>query len=539
MKLKTHHLVLAAFVGGCGLGVSFPFTGSFFPLAFVALVPLLVANFHIQQSATKRPILLQIVVGLIYFLPFNAIATWWVYNASPGGAYMAILANSLLMVLPFSLMGWISHQLGEKKGRYAFLIFWLCFEFLHYRWELSWPWLNLGHILGTAPKLIQWYAYSGVSGGTLWIIGVNLVVYAIVRNCLLKREPLRQQTPYLVLSAAVITVPVAVSLTMYYRYEESTDPVQITIVQPNIEAYREKFVLPVDFQIDKMLSAATKKMTPSTDLILFPETAIPYGIDEKTIDDHPTIQRLKNFVRQHHNTPLLTGADTYRFWDEKPSPTSWLHRSGRWYENYNTALMIQTRLPISIRHKSKLVLGSEKLPFIDWFPFLGKYAVELGGTSGALGTGKMTTNFTSKGVSYAPLICYESVYGDYVASHVRKGASVLSVMTNDGWYKNTPGHRQHRLFSQIRAIENRRSVARSANTGISCFIDQRGEVISELGWDNYGAIQTEINQNKHLTFYTRYGDIIGRVAAFLSIFLGLYSLTERLKKTKIGSKKKR
>ena len=200
--------------------------------------------------------------------------------------------------------------------------------------------------------------------------------------------------------------------------------------------------------------------------------------------------------------------------------------------------MIQPHVPLDIYHKSKLVLGGEKLPFISMFPFLEKYSVELGGTSGLLGVGEKPKVFEAKGVSYAPLICYESVYGDFASHFVKQGANIICIITNDGWWRDTPGYKQHRMFSQIRAIENRRSVARSANTGISCFIDQRGEIISELGWNEYGALQAELNQNEEFTFFTRYGDFIGRLSVFLTLAMLLYTAVEMLRKKGVLNKKR-
>jgi apolipoprotein N-acyltransferase len=153
-----------------------------------------------------------------------------------------------------------------------------------------------------------------------------------------------------------------------------------------------------------------------------------------------------------------------------------------------------------------------------------------------LGRGNEPKVFEARGVKYAPLICYESVYGDYASMFVRKGADILCVITNDGWWQDTPGYKQHRMFSQIRAIENRRSVARSANTGISCFIDQKGQIIEELGWNEYGAMNQKLNKNTDFTFFTKYGDIIGRLSVFLTIAMLLYAIVERIKKTGVISK---
>ncbi len=534
MKLKVLHLFLLSILGGLLLGLSFPFTGGLFPLVFIAIVPLIIVNAEINK-ASKGKFLLRLGTNYIYFLIFNVVTTWWIYHASEGGMYMAVLANSILMILPFFLAGFVTKHLGENKGLLALMVFWMCFEFLHFRWELSWPWLNLGHVFGNSPKLIQWYEYSGVMGGTLWVLVMNVIIYIVLRNVKIKGESLKIQTPNLLFAGLALVIPIISSLVIYYGYEEKKDPVNITVVQPNIEAHTEKFTLPTEFQLFKILSAAKEKIADETDLIVCPETAIPYGMTESSLDSNQSILLLMDFLNDQGKLSMLIGADTYEFFDSKQSVASRPYLN-QWYENYNTALMLQPNVPIAKYHKSKLVLGGEKLPFISMFPFLEEYSVELGGTSGLLGVGDEPVVFEAKGVVYAPLICYESVYSDYASMFVRKGAQVLCVITNDGWWKDTPGYKQHRMFSQIRAIENRRSVARSANTGISCFIDQRGEIISELGWNEYGALQAEINKNDEITFFTKYGDFIGRIACYLSIAMLIYAIVERLKKTGVWSK---
>lgn len=536
MDLKVYQLFLLSILSGVLLGVSFPFTGGMFPLVFVAFVPFLIVNYQLNKQKIKGRILIRFFCNYFGFVLFNLIATWWIYYASEGGAIMAVLANSLLMAATMGVFGFLSRQLGENRGIFSFLVIWLAFEHVHYYWDLSWPWLNVGHHLGNQLYLIQWYEYSGVAGGSMWILTINIITYIIIRNVFFEKESWKIQTPNLIFAGLVIIIPVVSSLIIYHTYEEKVDPVDVVIVQPNVEANTEKFVLPVTEQLNKMFRVVSPTITNKTDLVVCPETALPWSKNEENLDDHMHIFMIKQFIASHYDVPWLIGADTYAVFDEWQSTAS-IKYGSQWAENYNTALMVYSDLPLTQYHKAKLVLGGEKLPFVDHFPFLAEYSVELGGTSGLLGSGKEPLNFDAKGVTYAPLICYESVYGDYVSGFVRKGAQILCVITNDGWWDDTPGYKQHRMFSQIRAIENRRSLARSANTGISCFINQKGEIISELGWNEYGALHETINKNEEFTFFSKYGSIIGRIASYLALAMMLYGVVTRLKKIGVIAEK--
>ena len=126
-----------------------------------------------------------------------------------------------------------------------------------------------------------------------------------------------------------------------------------------------------------------------------------------------------------------------------------------------------------------------------------------------------------------PLICYESIYGDIIS---QKNPDFLCVITNDGWWKNTAGYKQHFQYSRLRAIEHRKYVVRSANTGISGLIDNRGNVICQTNWDEKIAFTSYLDYVKSRTFYNIYGDYIGRISVFVFIiFLIINIIKSRIK----------
>ena len=161
------------------------------------------------------------------------------------------------------------------------------------------------------------------------------------------------------------------------------------------------------------------------------------------------------------------------------------------------------------------------MPFIGDLPFFKGLILDMGGAPGlSLGTQKERSVFTSNhGVSVAPMICYESIYGDFVTDFVKNGANILFVLTNDGWWDNTAGHVQHMHLSRLRAIETRRSVVRCANTGISCFIDPWGQVYDQLDYEKEDVLTNTASISSELTFYVQYGDLIGRVSLLITFLL--------------------
>ncbi len=174
------------------------------------------------------------------------------------------------------------------------------------------------------------------------------------------------------------------------------------------------------------------------------------------------------------------------------------------------------------------------MPLIHYLPFIENFAIDLGGTVGSLGMNPDQTPFSiNDNLKIAPVICYESVYGEFLNRFIQNGANVIFVITNDGWWGNTAGHRQHMLFSVLRAIETRRSVARSANTGISCFINQRGDISQRTDYWVPAVIREKINANDKITFYVKYGDYIGRIFMLVAGLFLLLTISTAMRKRNI------
>ena len=247
----------------------------------------------------------------------------------------------------------------------------------------------------------------------------------------------------------------------------------------------------------------------------------------------PDIQMIREFLAAYPRAAYVTGIQCFRQClpgKKISSNAREIPGTGLYYESFNAAIQLDSTHNVPIYIKSKLVVGVEKMPYAKYLKFLEKLTLKLGGTMRGWGTqdyrGVFYSAIDSTGVS--PIICYESVYGEFVTGYVKNGANLLFVVTNDGWWGDTPGYHQHNSYSSIRAIETRRSIARSANTGISCLINQRGEVLQKLTWWKRGAIKGTLNANDKLTYYVKNGDYIGRSARFFALLIALYYLTRSI-----------
>ena len=514
------------------MSLSFPEIGNLNLVMGIAWVPLLLMENKLQGQ--KRAGLKVFFLAYLAFLIYNIHTTYWIYFADPTASILAFGANSLLMSITFWLYYFTKKHVGEKQGYIGFIFFWLAFEYHHYNWDLSHPWLTLGNVFANLPALVQWYEWTGVLGGSLWLLITNLLIFGLI---IIKNEEVQQHKRvriFFITLGLWILIPSSYSLIRYASYKEKSQPIEVIVAQPNTDAYEEKFgknMLTFEQQLDSVVRPAAALITNKTDFVLGPETAIPFEFLESDFrKGQPYYDYLDSAMRSWKGPDLLIGASTYSFFTNRNSPASKETQDGRFWESYNTSVHMSTLKSPMFVHKSKLVLGVEKIPFIGALPFMESLAMDMGGSSGTLGIEKAAINFERKGIYFAPLICYESIYGDWVASFVRTGAQVIFIITNDGWWRDTPGYKQHFQFARLRALETRRSIARSANTGSSGFINQRGDVIQKSNYDKKLALKATINLNKELTVYTIHGDLIGRISWFATILILILAAVKFMRK---------
>jgi len=537
--MKTIFLLLLSILSGVLLSISWPANG-FTPLIFVALVPL----FFIQQYVGDHNKKGMFWYSWLAFLIWNVTTTWWIWNSTPGGAVTAFILNSLFTAVVFQLYHLSKKKLFDnQRGLFILVFYWVTWEYFHMNWDLTWSWLNLGNVFASKHTWIQWYEYTGSLGGTVWILVTNIIIYNIISGLLKKAGSVKIIISGVEL-ALIIAVPIIFSLYIYNNYIEEKNPVDVIVVQPNIDPYTQQYSLSYREILDRNLDLTSKLITDSTDFVLFPESALQEDIWEKRIDRSISLRLLRRVVEKYPNTAFVVGATTYELillGEKKTNAARKFTNSLDHYYAFNTAILIENEQDYQLHHKSKLTPGVEIMPSWWFLKPIEKLAIDLGGTTGTLGRDANFVSFLKikDSIGASPIICYESVYGEFVANSVKLGAGLIFVITNDGWWGNTPGYKQHFLFSVLRAIENRRSVARSANTGISAFINQRGDVIQQTSYWKTAVIKQTLNANYNQTYYTENGDYIARVSAFVSALLILIAFTQGyLKRKSIGSKQK-
>lgn len=532
MSKTLKHLILSL-SSGIALGISWP-TQGLTPLIFIALIPLLYLESLIREDHTKRKGLRLFGYSYLSFLVWNLITTWWLYNSTLFGMLFANLCNSFFYALIFLLFYWSKGRLPLRSAHLFLVSLWLSFEKLHLIWDFSWTWLNFGNVFSENIYWIQWYEYTGSFGGSLWVLSLNLWLFSI-----LKKQDFRLSKsliPNLVPPLLLLALPIVFSLYLYQRVETPERSIEVVLIQPNIDPYSTKYQLTNTTLLEQFWIQSKPYLSQNTDYVLTPETYFAEGYGEE-LSQYPYSEIHKDIQKELAAYPNLQWISGIQFYDtytqkEAPSLTANRVRKNLWVEFYNSAVSEQYKRTSEIYHKSKLVVGVENMPFKSLLnPLLGNLMIDLGGTvsSRKIQENRSVFSHGSSTEKAAPIICYESIFGEFVTGYVQNGATFLAVISNDAWWGETPGHRQLLSYTRLRAIETRRDIARSANTGISALIDARGEVLKETDYNSKTVLTGNIASRTELTFYTRFGDLIARWSIFIASLFFLLAISGRLK----------
>jgi apolipoprotein N-acyltransferase len=545
-----------AALSGILYGLAFPSTGivgGF--LAFFCLVPLLIAiESSVRLKDTfKRGFLAMFLLGLI--------SNYWVGgwggigNVDPflmvGGIILA-LVHPFFLVIPLLLYDVIRRRYGIKPALYAMAVLWVGFEFWHAIGDLSYPWLNLYNTQTYNTAYIQFIEFTGSYGLSFLIVTINVLIYSLIRS------RVKEGTAIFTLSKKgklIAATALALSFLLPYLFgaytltqtEEADGQLRVSIIQPNINPW-DKWAQSPDAVMDTNYNATIEALRTGdravkgqrTQLIVWPETAIPFYITQNRNGEH--LVKLYSFL-DYTRMALLTGfpmIEEYEDASQAPKNAKRSRSSASAYRNYNASMVIykdSDGYKQEHYYKQKLVPLGEKVPFVDVIPILGdfiKWQVGIG--SWNTGEGRQLQELPMRAIDTNAsvqdtaklwtMICYESVYPSFVREFVKSGAELLFVITNDGWYGKSSGPHQHNQFALLRAVENRRWIARSANTGISCAIDDRGRILKATELFERASITQNFPLLNRQTFYTRFGDWLAIPCMWITGGFALFSVVQ-------------
>ena len=514
---------LLLILSGIILGISFPpFPFPFTLLIFVGLIPYFIV---IKRRTTLASIS---SATFLFSLVFSLITIYWVGSwSSEADPYLMLAGVALLLVYPCvmlipSTLFYLTRKVFPKfDAIWFFPLFWVTLEYLLTQTDLRFPWLLLGHGLAKFNLFIQGADIVGTNGLSLIATYINVLLFKsfFEKN---SEEKFR-------LKPLLIAVFIFLCMIIYGIYKTSTfriseRKVKVGIVQPNLNPWDKWSTGNLSDLLNMYLTLSQKCVDEGAEVILWPETALPVYAFGGT---YPMVENsIYNFLDTNH-VSLLTGMPDIIYdlnQNNIPEDSKYSGPGNYYYRTYNAVLGLNPGSRNIQRYgKMKLVPLGERVPFVDQFAFLGdllKWGVGITGWN----IGKDTTVFKIKNekidtIKVGGLVCYESVDPVFVTAFVQKGAELITVVTNDSWYGKSSGPYQHKDFAMLRAVENRRSVVRCANGGVSCIINAKGKILAETEMFEKTTLVGEIPLQDEKTFYSENPLIVPILCSVFSFWI--------------------
>ncbi|MEI8102397.1 MAG: apolipoprotein N-acyltransferase [Chlorobium sp.] len=502
MNRLIHSRYAASILSGVLLGVSFPS----YPfirlelLAWVALVPLLLSLRTVEKVGE---LFRRLYVAMLLFC---LISLWWVSLATLPGGILTMLAQACFMTVPLLAFFLIKKWAGYRFALFSLPFLWVAWEWGYMQQDLSFGWLTFGNSQANLNLMIQYADITGVWGISFWLVSFNVLAVFALTDC---RKKLL--LPLLLMSVMVLS-PLLYASWLFYRQSPVSGALlklRVTLVQPDIDPHNKWVRRNSEDILERyyrMTARAVRENRP--ELIVWPETAIPFPVLSR--DYLYDMRFLQGSLRQW-NAALLTGFVDMESDNNPP------------YESFNASMLLVPGQSVpQIYRKMKLVPFAERVPYVDYLPWLANASFSL---SGIRGWGKghdsaVLRLSSSKGeIILANIICYESVFPGFVTEFVRKGARMLTLVTNDGWYATSYGPYQHLAIGRLRCIENRRAMARCANTGLTVVLDKFGRTMAEIPWWQEQTLTVDVPLASALTFYTTHPDLLPKVSSVISALL--------------------
>jgi apolipoprotein N-acyltransferase len=512
--------ILPAALSGLLLTGAFPKIGLDW-LAWFALVPLLVA---ISNLSARQSFRIGFITGLVHYLSL----LYWVVPVMRTYGYLPLYLSVVILFLFAAVLAFFPAIFSMALAAVGITplrclitlpLLWVALEYIRTFIFTGFPWALLGHSQYLRLHLIQIADLSGVYGVSFIIALGNTAVFLTVTHISRRTWHNRPISKPLVLCAfALFAVGFLFSWIYGVWRIKATDHLiaaaptaRVAVIQGNIDQSEKWDPAFQDATIKTYHRLSLAAKTENPDLIVWPESATPFFL---FYDEHPTKKVLTGIEQADRD--FLIGSPSFMRRDKKIT-----------YHN-SAYLVIPGTKKISKYDKAHLVPYGEYVPFKKWLPFLGKIVAQVGDFQPGAPGRTLPWKQHALGVQ----ICYEIIFPGLSRAMVKNDATLLINITNDAWFGTTSGPYQHFSMTIFRAVENRRTLARAANTGISGFIDPVGRILSSTPLLEEAAVTRALPLIHKKTFYTRFGDLFALACLMGTIFVivfesGKYVLSKK------------
>lgn len=473
--------------------------------SFFIFIPIFIL---LEKEKTKR----NVITIYLHFFLFNLISTYWLANVQLKEGILTWLVNSLLMTLIAIITILVTKK--NKGIHLIFISFWMSFEVIHHLWVFNWPWLSLGNIFCTNTKYIQWYKFTGMEGGTLWILLINYVFFKILQ---------KKEISKFIFSLTLIIFPIIISLYLFKKENTFTQTQNIIITQPNANTtkiYHDELNI-----LKKIYDTISQMKIIEPTILLLPETFIKESVLNNRTQDCRALQYIENKKLNIKNISTITGiivkkTDYYKI-------LSLANKKMNSFDTYDAAMYLSSKYKTQVHFKSKLIPVEEYLP---------NALTGFGFKSDNFSLGNDYQSFKiNDSLDLSTGICYEIIFGHSIAEMVTEKTGAILMIANEQLLSGEVEKAFYTNISKLRAIENGKYLVKSSNTGLSGIINEKGEIVYKLDDNKFGLANISVPLLKEKTFYTRHYSKINYLIimqGFLMLFIQAIRKTNLLIKFK-------
>lgn len=495
----------------------------FGPIVFIALIPLLyyLDSIKISRRLIKYFLLFSGILTSLFFFGFlTAYEAWGAYNNQ---SFIPIL----MCFVPLSVLLGLFGFFKKKSLGYLFLIFgWGTMELFQMNWDMNSPLLMLGNSLSYFPSMIQHYAVWGVTGGSMFIVAVNISIYLVIKKIIVKESYKKE---VIILSSLMLVIVISIISFSIPREEHKTVRIGMGLLHFEhftIENSQNPFLT-----ISKYNKLVSKNKTDDVEAMFFPESAVVNSGWIENLNNKSLSNPLDSFCI---GKDIFFGSHVFSIYDgdtaNRAYNVNYDANSNLYYLKHNSAIFRSSLGRYSVKSKDKFVSFHEIKPYPSILgglaDLLNKEAVPL--YLSPYNKSLQTPVKLSNGLKVYSIMCFESFFSDVIVK--QNDADFIAVLANESWNYQDKGKEQYFSYMTPKAIESGKSLIKVANGGYSGYILSSGEVIEKIDYDNEKFVKLDIEKDREPSFYSIYFSQISSIIVIITISLLMYIIISFLKK---------
>ena len=471
------------------------------PLIFVGFIPMF---YVLDQIALLKGAKKYLLTFISIYLPLSLFATLASLYAW-GDVNMSVFFGVLINFFPVSIFLALGSFIPKKNYRYLFFIFgWATMEIFQLWWDFNAPLFLLSNSLSMFPELMQHYAIWGALGGSMYILGVNFILY----SCFIPFSNFKTNRK-VIIRLALVLLPSLISIIYYNIPEKEGDKYKVGFLMPHFNQYQEKYSLDPMLLIQHYNDFYIEQGSPDVDLIILPETAVLNSGWIENLNNKSVFNPLDSLLP---GKEVILGSYFFSIYQPKNGEIPYYVRydsvSKVYFQTHNCAIYRSKQNQYQIRAKEKFIPFHDAMPYPKVLMFTERWINHVGVRTYVSDYTKTPSEIiqTEKGLKMYNLLCFEGYFSNIMVKE--SDYDFINVIANENWNDKDKGKMQFFRYMVPRAIEAGKPLLKVSNCGYSGYLTDKGELKAFFGYDQPMLKTLEIQKDSQGSIYSNIFTVI-------------------------------